>query len=123
MAQLPMAALEDGMKLSEDEDNCSCQTPIMPNKHFLEFVQSSKNTIVPDSDDEIEMNNAAPVSYIIRNEELHEKSFCFGASHQKPGMDEKRGDVKGWGNKRKQSSTNADLLGFHHFTKTVRGFD
>ncbi|GFS51469.1 hypothetical protein TNCV_549241 [Trichonephila clavipes] len=46
----------------------------MADKHILEFVQSSKNIIDAYSDDENEMNNAAPLcSHIIRNEERHEK--------------------------------------------------
>ncbi|GFU86267.1 hypothetical protein TNCV_369231 [Trichonephila clavipes] len=42
-----------------DGDNV-CAAPIMADKDISEFVQSSKN-IDADSDDEKEMNNAAPV--------------------------------------------------------------
>ncbi|GFW49263.1 hypothetical protein TNCV_3057731 [Trichonephila clavipes] len=43
-----------------DYDNV-CTAPIMADKDILEFVQSSKNIIDEDSDDENEMNNAIPV--------------------------------------------------------------
>ncbi|GFX48989.1 uncharacterized protein TNCV_2797801 [Trichonephila clavipes] len=71
------AGLNCSIVLSEEfiavgDDNV-CTAPIMADKDILEFLQSSKNIIDPDSDNENEMNNAAPYSYIIRNEERHEK--------------------------------------------------
>ncbi|GFX05545.1 hypothetical protein TNCV_3434491 [Trichonephila clavipes] len=53
---------------TSDDDNM-CIAPIMADKDILEFVQSSKNIIDTDSDDENETNNAAPVltSSEIRN--------------------------------------------------------
>ncbi|GFU76977.1 hypothetical protein TNCV_4521331 [Trichonephila clavipes] len=42
-------------------DDKVCTALIMTHKDILEFVQSSKNIIDADSDDENEMNNAAPV--------------------------------------------------------------
>ncbi|GFU73262.1 hypothetical protein TNCV_167451 [Trichonephila clavipes] len=59
--------------IAVDNDNV-CVTPIMAEKDILEFVQSSKNIIDAESNDENEMINAAPhSSHIIRNEERHEK--------------------------------------------------
>ncbi|GFT93388.1 hypothetical protein TNCV_337531 [Trichonephila clavipes] len=43
-----------------DDDN-ECRAPIMADKDISESVQNSKNIIDADSDDENEMNNAAPV--------------------------------------------------------------
>ncbi|GFW40193.1 hypothetical protein TNCV_5118761 [Trichonephila clavipes] len=43
-----------------DDDNV-CTAPIMTDKDILDIIQSSKNIIDADSDDENEMNNAAPV--------------------------------------------------------------
>ncbi|GFX48547.1 hypothetical protein TNCV_584451 [Trichonephila clavipes] len=43
-----------------DDDNV-CTAPIMADKGISEFVQSKKNTIDADSNDENEINNAAPV--------------------------------------------------------------
>ncbi|GFU13836.1 hypothetical protein TNCV_940271 [Trichonephila clavipes] len=43
-----------------DDDN-ECTASITADKDNLEFVQSSKNIIDAASDDENEMNNAAPV--------------------------------------------------------------
>ncbi|GFX99124.1 hypothetical protein TNCV_2493051 [Trichonephila clavipes] len=40
-----------------------CTASIMADKDILECVQSSKNISDADSDDEKEMNNAAPVRY------------------------------------------------------------
>ncbi|GFW63871.1 hypothetical protein TNCV_3744751 [Trichonephila clavipes] len=44
-----------------DDDNV-CETPIVTDKDILEFVQSSKNIIDVESDDENKMNNASPVT-------------------------------------------------------------
>ncbi|GFV02615.1 hypothetical protein TNCV_5017831 [Trichonephila clavipes] len=41
--------------------NNTCTSPIMAGKDILEFVQSSKNMIDPDSDEEKEMDNAGHV--------------------------------------------------------------
>ncbi|GFV48941.1 hypothetical protein TNCV_1093411 [Trichonephila clavipes] len=50
-----------------DDDNV-CTAPIMADKEILEFVQSSKNIINADFDDENEMNNApVPISSEMRN--------------------------------------------------------
>ncbi|GFX50824.1 hypothetical protein TNCV_2724071 [Trichonephila clavipes] len=48
-----------------------CTAPIMAEKDNLELVQSSKNIIDADFDEENEMNNVTP-----RNEEHHENSFA-----------------------------------------------
>ncbi|GFS65396.1 hypothetical protein TNCV_2451961 [Trichonephila clavipes] len=49
-----------------------CTAPIRVDKGILEFVQSSKNIIEEDAENE--MNNAAPLcSHVIRNEEHYEK--------------------------------------------------
>ncbi|GFV29674.1 SCAN domain-containing protein 3 [Trichonephila clavipes] len=47
-------------------DNNECTTPIMADKDILMFVQSTKNIIDADSDDENEMNNV-PTSSEMRN--------------------------------------------------------
>ncbi|GFV92355.1 hypothetical protein TNCV_3949651 [Trichonephila clavipes] len=67
--QLHKLALKDVFRLpytvsleefvAVDNDNV-CTTPIMMDKSILELVQSSKNIIDADSDDESEMNIAAP---------------------------------------------------------------
>ncbi|GFX52480.1 hypothetical protein TNCV_4324961 [Trichonephila clavipes] len=44
-----------------DDDNV-CAAPLMADKDILEFLQSSKSILDADSDDEVEMNNAAPFS-------------------------------------------------------------
>ncbi|GFY30590.1 hypothetical protein TNCV_3117521 [Trichonephila clavipes] len=56
----------------------------MADKNILECVQSSKQVINADSDDENEMNNAAPRgSHVIRNEEHHEKhALLFRSTFQ-----------------------------------------
>ncbi|GFW92776.1 SCAN domain-containing protein 3 [Trichonephila clavipes] len=43
-----------------DNDNV-CTVPIRADKDVMELVQSSKNIIDADSDDENEVNNVAPV--------------------------------------------------------------
>ncbi|GFW72941.1 hypothetical protein TNCV_830641 [Trichonephila clavipes] len=43
-----------------NDDNVST-TPIMADKEILEFIESSKNIIDANSDDENEMNNATPL--------------------------------------------------------------
>ncbi|GFV36642.1 hypothetical protein TNCV_1033181 [Trichonephila clavipes] len=43
------------------EDDNVCTAPIIADKDTLEFVQSSKNIIDADFNNENEMNNAAPV--------------------------------------------------------------
>ncbi|GFU85377.1 hypothetical protein TNCV_2386811 [Trichonephila clavipes] len=48
-------------ELAAVNDDDVCITPSVANKVILEFVKSSKNIIDSDSDDENEMNNAAPV--------------------------------------------------------------
>ncbi|GFV70443.1 hypothetical protein TNCV_4798621 [Trichonephila clavipes] len=54
------------------------------------------------------------------------RSFCFGASRQKPvaawHRREKRVGKKGSGNKRNKALQML-TCSFHHFTKTARGFD
>ncbi|GFV71811.1 hypothetical protein TNCV_4868951 [Trichonephila clavipes] len=54
--------------ITVDDDNV-CTVPLMSDKDILEFVQSSKNIIDADSDDENETNNAAlvPTSSEMRN--------------------------------------------------------
>ncbi|GFS52056.1 hypothetical protein TNCV_1104781 [Trichonephila clavipes] len=54
-------------------DDNVCTAPIMADKDILDFVQSSKNTIDADSDDENEMTNAAPVPTSSENEERREE--------------------------------------------------
>ncbi|GFT38713.1 hypothetical protein TNCV_1499001 [Trichonephila clavipes] len=58
--------------VAADDDN-KCTGPIIADNEILEFIQSSKNITDANSDDGNEMNNAAPCSDIIRNEEHHEK--------------------------------------------------
>ncbi|GFW39017.1 hypothetical protein TNCV_1830091 [Trichonephila clavipes] len=59
------------------DDHNVCTSPIMRDKDILEFVQSSKNIIDADSDDEDEINNEAPAptSFEMRkhhaNDEAH----------------------------------------------------
>ncbi|GFX65080.1 hypothetical protein TNCV_452181 [Trichonephila clavipes] len=55
-----------------DEDHMST-IPIIADKDILEVVQSSKNIIDADSDEENKKNNAAPVSYVLRIEGHHIK--------------------------------------------------
>ncbi|GFU73265.1 hypothetical protein TNCV_167481 [Trichonephila clavipes] len=60
-----LAGLHCPIVLSEEfiaiDDDNACTSPIMAEKDILEFVQSSKNIIDADSDEENEMNNATPV--------------------------------------------------------------
>ncbi|GFU20030.1 hypothetical protein TNCV_1191741 [Trichonephila clavipes] len=56
--QCPMVLSEEFIGV--DDDNVY-RAPIMEGKDILEFVQNTKNIIDADSDDEKEMNNAAPV--------------------------------------------------------------
>ncbi|GFV73932.1 uncharacterized protein TNCV_2641961 [Trichonephila clavipes] len=53
-----MVLLEEFVAVVNDN---VCTATIMAGKDILQFVQSSKNFIDVDSDDESEMNNAAPV--------------------------------------------------------------
>ncbi|GFU86559.1 hypothetical protein TNCV_4479951 [Trichonephila clavipes] len=55
-----------------DDDNVY-KPPNMAEKDILQFVRNSKNIIHVESDDESEMNNAAPYPHVIQNEEHHEK--------------------------------------------------
>ncbi|GFT14469.1 hypothetical protein TNCV_4004381 [Trichonephila clavipes] len=55
---LPIVLLEELIAVNDDN---VCTAPIMADKGILEFVQSSKNIIDSDSDDENEMNKAALV--------------------------------------------------------------
>ncbi|GFY16540.1 hypothetical protein TNCV_735691 [Trichonephila clavipes] len=50
--------------IAVDSDNM-CTAPIMAEKDNLEFVESSKNITEADSNDENEMNYAAPVPYTL----------------------------------------------------------
>ncbi|GFU25281.1 transposable element Tcb2 transposase [Trichonephila clavipes] len=50
-----------GKFITVDDDVCIMAVPIIAGKGILEFVQSSKNIIEADSNDENEMNNAFPV--------------------------------------------------------------
>ncbi|GFT27155.1 hypothetical protein TNCV_40181 [Trichonephila clavipes] len=56
--------------IAEDDDNVYAD-PIMVDKNILHFVQSSKNILHTNSDDENELNNAAalsvPTSFDMRN--------------------------------------------------------
>ncbi|GFT86167.1 hypothetical protein TNCV_3257581 [Trichonephila clavipes] len=56
-----------------------CTAPIMAEKELVELAQSSKYTIVTDSDNENEMNNVAPVptSSEIRNIMKSMYSYVF----------------------------------------------
>ncbi|GFU26924.1 hypothetical protein TNCV_1672221 [Trichonephila clavipes] len=42
-------------------DDTVCTTPIMADEDILEFIENSKNIVDADSDDENEMDNAAPL--------------------------------------------------------------
>ncbi|GFS62576.1 hypothetical protein TNCV_1263291 [Trichonephila clavipes] len=62
-----ISALLDCLIVSSEEfvaveDDDVCTAPIMTDKDILEFVQSLKNIIFADSDDENKMNYAALVS-------------------------------------------------------------
>ncbi|GFX15206.1 hypothetical protein TNCV_2709111 [Trichonephila clavipes] len=65
MNKIRKAQDEDWTVLMEEfiavDDNNVYTFPIMTDKDILEFVQSSKNIIDADSDDENEMNNVASV--------------------------------------------------------------
>ncbi|GFU67360.1 hypothetical protein TNCV_640601 [Trichonephila clavipes] len=52
-----------------------CRAPIMEGKDILEFVQSLKNIIYEDSDDDNEMNNAPPVPTLFEMKNIM-KSMC-----------------------------------------------
>ncbi|GFT21378.1 hypothetical protein TNCV_3816561 [Trichonephila clavipes] len=54
----PITLSEEFIEL---DDYKRCYTPIGAGKNILEFVQSSKNIIDADFNDENEMNNAAPI--------------------------------------------------------------
>ncbi|GFW10185.1 hypothetical protein TNCV_1849021 [Trichonephila clavipes] len=53
-------------------DDNICTAPKMAEKDILEFVQSSKNMIDANSEDENEMNNNS-FSHILQNEESHQE--------------------------------------------------
>ncbi|GFX35164.1 hypothetical protein TNCV_2331041 [Trichonephila clavipes] len=63
----PIVLSEEFVAVDVNDD--VCKGPIMVDKDILKFVQSSKNIIDADSEDEFEVNNAAPVltSSEIRN--------------------------------------------------------
>ncbi|GFY10666.1 hypothetical protein TNCV_2194871 [Trichonephila clavipes] len=54
----PAVSLEEFVAV---DDGNVCTVPIMADKGILEFLQSSKNIIDADSEDEIKMSKAAPV--------------------------------------------------------------
>ncbi|GFT56487.1 hypothetical protein TNCV_2334461 [Trichonephila clavipes] len=69
-------------------------TPIMADKDILEFVQSSKNIINADSEDENEMNNAVPIptSSNMRNDRKSKCSCLY--VHSNGGMNNKMKDIE-----------------------------
>ncbi|GFW33832.1 hypothetical protein TNCV_3589171 [Trichonephila clavipes] len=73
-AGLDCSTVPYGECVAVDDANV-CTAPIMTVKDILEFLQSSKNIIDADSDDENEMNNAAPDS---KSSEMRNivKSIC-----------------------------------------------
>ncbi|GFX67498.1 hypothetical protein TNCV_3463871 [Trichonephila clavipes] len=76
--------------VAEDDDNVYT-APMMADKDILEFVQSSKNIIDANSDDENEMNNAVPVptSSGKRNTMIH-----YLEAHSNGEMNNKMNDIE-----------------------------
>ncbi|GFW33815.1 hypothetical protein TNCV_3589001 [Trichonephila clavipes] len=68
--------------------------PIMADKGILEFLQSSKNIIDADSDDEKEMNNAAPVPTSSEMRNVMKNMFSYLDAHSKNEMNNKMDDIE-----------------------------
>uniref|UniRef100_A0A8C4RRF5 Tigger transposable element-derived protein 4 n=1 Tax=Erpetoichthys calabaricus TaxID=27687 RepID=A0A8C4RRF5_ERPCA len=76
-----------------DDDNV-CTAPIMADKDILEFVQSSKNIIDADSDDENEMNNAAPVPTSSEMRNIMKSMLSYLDAHSNDEMNNKMDDIE-----------------------------
>ncbi|GFW74607.1 DDE-1 domain-containing protein [Trichonephila clavipes] len=75
------------------EDNV-CIAQIMADKNILEFVQSSKNITDADSDDENEMNNAAPVPTESEMRNIMKSMRSHLDAHSNGEMNNKMDDVE-----------------------------
>uniref|UniRef100_A0A8C4SEN5 HTH CENPB-type domain-containing protein n=1 Tax=Erpetoichthys calabaricus TaxID=27687 RepID=A0A8C4SEN5_ERPCA len=76
-----------------DDDNV-CTAPIMTDKDILEFVQSSKNIIDADSDNENEMNNAAPVPTSSEMRNIMKSMRSYLDAHSNGEMNNKMNDIE-----------------------------
>ncbi|GFT29662.1 hypothetical protein TNCV_4890881 [Trichonephila clavipes] len=77
--------------ISVDDDNI-CTVPIMADKDILEFVQSSKNIIDTNYDDENEMNNAAPVPTSSEMRNVMKSKSSYIVAHSNGEMNNKMDD-------------------------------
>ncbi|GFV40419.1 hypothetical protein TNCV_2535871 [Trichonephila clavipes] len=76
------------------DDDIVCTFPIMSDKDILEFVQSSKNIIDPNSDAENEMNNAAPVPTSFEIMNIIKSMLCILDTHFNGEMYIKMDDIE-----------------------------
>ncbi|GFU30195.1 uncharacterized protein TNCV_3625291 [Trichonephila clavipes] len=76
-----------------DDDNV-CTAPITPDKNVLEFVQSSKNIIEGDSDDENEMNNGTPFPMSSEMRSVMKSKISYLDAHSNGEMNNKMDDIK-----------------------------
>ncbi|GFT78093.1 hypothetical protein TNCV_2820871 [Trichonephila clavipes] len=80
-----------------DDDNVRT-APIMANKYTLEFVQSSKNIIDADSDDENEMKNAVPVPILSEMRNVMKSMRSYIDAHSNGEMNNKMDEIGFFGN-------------------------
>ncbi|GFS51485.1 transposable element Tcb1 transposase [Trichonephila clavipes] len=73
-------------------DDNVCTTPIMADKDIFEFVQNQKITTDADSDDENEMNNAAPVSASSEVRNVMKSMLSYLNAHSNGEMNSKIND-------------------------------
>ncbi|GFV46073.1 hypothetical protein TNCV_1256311 [Trichonephila clavipes] len=85
---LDSLSLEEFITVDYSDGNV-CAAPIMADKDILEFVQSSKNIIGTDSNEENEMNNAAPVYTSSEMRNIIKSMHSYLDAHSNGGMNNK----------------------------------
>ncbi|GFV23508.1 uncharacterized protein TNCV_4782191 [Trichonephila clavipes] len=102
------SVLDCPLVLSEEhiavEDDNTRTASIMADKDILEFVQSSKNIIDADSDDENEIKNAAPVPTSSEMGNIMKSMHSYFDAHSNGEMDKKRDEIEQFDAKTKQNN-------------------